>query len=553
MKTFFRKIHSLSLYAKLAFLIFSTLTLFIFSIVMVSINISQTQTNQIVDEMIENNIQSNKYFLSSSILAHDEWALYRFLKAFATNSFVVDVGIVDKEFVILAHSNPRKNKTGNLFIKQKKDKIIPFKKDNILLGYFIIDVERDSIKAMLEKSFINDVPTMVIIALLIFFVAIYFMKNLLERLTILKENVKAISLKKWEEIQEIKTVENDEITDIILTTTDIVKKIKESELKQKDLRNFYQNILGSMDVLIIICDKNHTMMYHNKHNLSKVIIKKESLAPFVKELIECYQTNSCSACGHRISHKSLGDRTLFYQVKKLDEYILCTFSDITQLTKLQENEKIVHSLKTMGEISSLFAHEIKNLLQPLKFLLQDFDELNDDDVVVINNTIDKIDAQVLDFLSLGKPITDSVNQNILVEEKIENILDMMKPKLIKKDIKISYKIPKYAFARIGKKSFEMIVENILYNAIEAIENNGTIEIIWSEETHNNLALLKITDNGKGISKEIKEKIFKPFFTTKPNGSGLGLFTVSKIVYQSGGEIYLDCEDKTTFLIYLPKG
>ncbi len=66
-----------------------------------------------------------------------------------------------------------------------------------------------------------------------------------------------------------------------------------------------------------------------------------------------------------------------------------------------------------------------------------------------------------------------------------------------------------------------------------------------------MSVLKIVDSGPGIPKQMREKIFKPFFTTKSNGSGLGLFTIYKIVYLSGGQISLLESDKTTFVIKLP--
>ena len=94
--------------------------------------------------------------------------------------------------------------------------------------------------------------------------------------------------------------------------------------------------------------------------------------------------------------------------------------------------------------------------------------------------------------------------------------------------------------------------NLIHNSIEAIKQNGDININWHKNS-NNMSLLKIEDSGCGISKELRKRIFKPFFTTKINGSGLGLFTIYKIIYLSGGEINLSNSQKTTFLINLPLG
>jgi two-component system, NtrC family, sensor kinase len=97
--------------------------------------------------------------------------------------------------------------------------------------------------------------------------------------------------------------------------------------------------------------------------------------------------------------------------------------------------------------------------------------------------------------------------------------------------------------------------NILHNALQAMDYKGTLTVAISQR--NNYAVVSITDNGKGMSPEIKEKIFTPFFTTKPagEGSGLGLDIVKKIVDKHEGKIEVDSEEGkgTTFSVWLPIG
>ncbi len=553
MKKLIQKLHSLSIYTKLAFLIFMIIALFSSVIVILAINTSKNQTNEIINEMIESNIQSNDDFLASAILANDDWALFKFLKSFSKNRTIKSAGIVDTNFIVLAHTDTKKHRVGTILENKDRHKILPFKKDGVLLGYFTLDIEKNSVKNMLEKNFSTNFFIMIFAALFSFLFAIYFMKNLLDRLDILRKNAKAISLKRWDDIQEIQSVENDEITDLVKTTTCLMKEIKESVEKEEQLKNFYQQILASVDIFIIICDKNLNIMYQNEHPISKLLLEKGKLkSRYIKNLIKCYQDNSCTFCKQKITNDLGEDLSLYYQIKLVNEYLVISFSDITQLSKLEENEKVLHSLKTLGEISSLFAHEIKNLLQPLKLLLQDGEDLDEEDLQIINNTLNRMDAQVLDFLSLGKPIDKRDTTLLMVKDSLEDLIEIIKPKLDERNITLSYQIEENLKVKISKNSFEMIFMNLIHNSIEAIKQDGDIDINWKKNS-NNMTLLRIQDSGCGIPESLRKKIFKPFFTTKNNGSGLGLFTIYKIVYLSGGQMHLADKKKTTFVISLPTG
>ncbi|MGC1246890.1 MAG: ATP-binding protein, partial [Spirulinaceae cyanobacterium] len=94
--------------------------------------------------------------------------------------------------------------------------------------------------------------------------------------------------------------------------------------------------------------------------------------------------------------------------------------------------------------------------------------------------------------------------------------------------------------------------NLIHNALQAMNNQGDLIIDVVEEK--NQAKVSFTDTGKGIPEEIKSRIFKPFFTTKPpgEGSGLGLDIVSKIVDKHQGQITFESQPGcTTFTVCLP--
>ena len=551
MKKIINWLHSLSIYTKLAVLIFAMISFFASIIIYLAINTSKTQTEEIAHEMINSNILSNKDFIASAILAHDNWALFKFLKSFSKNSIIANAGIVDENFIVLADTDTKKHRIGTILNDLKNHTVIPFKKDGVLLGYFILDIEKQSIKKLLEKSFFNNFLIMVFAAVLSLLIAVYFMRNLLNRLDILKENAKAISQKNWEDIKEIQSRENDEITELVNSTTLLMREVQTSVEKEEELKNFYQQTLASVDIFIVICDKDLNIIYQNHHPLSKILLEDGGFKnEYIKKLINCYKDSSCKFCKQKISDKFGEDLALYYQIRKVKESLVISFSDITQLSRLEENEKILHSLKTLGEISSLFAHEVKNLLQPLKLLLQDENEIDKEDLYIVNNTLDRINAQVIDFLSLGKPIDKKNIKAINAKNFFEELLEIIRPKLKENNITLRYDIDEDLKVYMSKNSLEMILVNLINNSVEALQKDGEIEISWHSDDKD-MSVLKIVDSGSGIPKQMREKIFKPFFTTKSNGSGLGLFTIYKIVYLSGGQISLLESDKTTFVIKLP--
>lgn len=107
---------------------------------------------------------------------------------------------------------------------------------------------------------------------------------------------------------------------------------------------------------------------------------------------------------------------------------------------------------------------------------------------------------------------------------------------------------------MGIAQAEQIVMNLAINAKEAMPEGGDLHIL-TEARNNSRVCLTVTDNGKGMEPEVKERVFEPLFSTKPRtqGTGLGLPTVYRIVQRAGGMITIDSapDEGTTVTIILP--
>jgi signal transduction histidine kinase len=116
-------------------------------------------------------------------------------------------------------------------------------------------------------------------------------------------------------------------------------------------------------------------------------------------------------------------------------------------------------------------------------------------------------------------------------------------------------VPEHLYVKINPPLFEWVLENLLKNALDAMDGSGKIEMIAYEEDR--YIAVEVKDSGKGISSSQFKTIFQPGFSTKKRGWGLGLTLTKRIVEQyHGGKIFVknsEIDKGTTFKIELPKG
>ena len=154
-----------------------------------------------------------------------------------------------------------------------------------------------------------------------------------------------------------------------------------------------------------------------------------------------------------------------------------------------------------------------------------------------------------DFANMPKTEVEKIE----LSENIKNSIELHKNY---ENIRIEYltdrNTPYHVLA--DKKQILRVFNNLIKNSVQAIGRNKIGWIKISIEKQNDLYLIKVSDNGSGISKEQGEKIFIPSFTTKTSGMGLGLSMVKSIVLSAGGTISFTSEpdEGTTFFITLPK-
>ncbi len=247
--------------------------------------------------------------------------------------------------------------------------------------------------------------------------------------------------------------------------------------------------------------------------------------------------------------------------------------DVTKEEKF--NEQMFHTQKmdAMGLLASGIAHDFNNILGGILGYVELLKvKTKDEEVKKILSSIEKagdrakeLIDKLLFFSRKNKGEKESVDVNIHVKNVID-IISRTMPKNVKIELDLDEESPLYI--KGNATQMEQVIMNICINAFQAMEKEGgelTVqtkkffpddEFLSSHYGFENreYVLLSISDTGCGMDEETKKRIFDPFFSTKKNGTGLGLSTAYAIVESFGGRIvvYSEKGKGTTFNIYLPR-
>ena len=263
-----------------------------------------------------------------------------------------------------------------------------------------------------------------------------------------------------------------------------------------------------------------------------------------------------------------GDLETQVEVKGNDQFSELTRqfnAMIIDLKSAQENRGYIERMKAWQEVARKLAHEIKNPLTPMLLAMQQLDKKFDDyvdnpkkyrrllnDVMEIMNeeaaTLQKLVKEFSSFARLPVPERKPMKYFEFIASTIEQ-----NPQFAEDAKRITLHEPSAALrareAEIDKELMRRVIVNIVKNGIEAAQNahiEPEIDVELREKINDkdgsaSLWLL-IIDNGPGLTPEQKEKLFNPYFTTKSDGTGLGLVIVRKIVQDHDGDISLHDRD-----------
>ncbi len=233
--------------------------------------------------------------------------------------------------------------------------------------------------------------------------------------------------------------------------------------------------------------------------------------------------------------------------------VILSFSDLTEVKRLQEQVELRERLTALGEMSAGIAHELRNPMAVISGYLTLLSKKNDsagqETIRSIANEINGMNRIIGDLLTFARPA--SLNRvKIALKEMITSCMAaVLQAKGGNSRIETILKLADVEVS-VDEVLMRQAFSNLLQNAVEAMPEGGTLTI--EAQTNRDLKIV-VRDTGMGIPSDKLKKIFLPFFTMKDTGVGMGLALVHKIVTSHGGRVDVASTvgKGTVFSIILP--
>lgn len=220
--------------------------------------------------------------------------------------------------------------------------------------------------------------------------------------------------------------------------------------------------------------------------------------------------------------------------------------------ELQRSEK----LNIISQLAASVAHEVRNPMTTINGFLQlmrkdgNITEQQRTYIDISLSELHRAQDIINDYLSLAKP-NDKGSHLVNISEELSKTIELMTSYTNIKNIEINSIIEPDLFIKGNADEIKQVFINIIKNGIEAMKQRG--RLIISAFSANRLVIIKISDNGEGMTKEHLSRVGTPFYSTKDKGTGIGLTISFQIIEQLKGKVSVESELGlgTTFIIILP--
>lgn len=343
-----------------------------------------------------------------------------------------------------------------------------------------------------------------------------------------------------------------------LAFNDVINEFKKTRAAREEQFNYLQTLVQHINIGIIVFDKNGKIDLFN--NAIKRMLKKNNLRNIGD--LESIDANLADI----LLHIKAGDNQL---VKVFNENELLQLSVHATEFRMHAEDYVLVSLQNIHyeleekemdswqKLIRVLTHEIMNSITPIvslsstvkdmlideeeKSLRQEIDTDDVEGALAALETIEKRSQSLLNFVQVYRNLTRIPKPNFRyfsVKELFERVENLMRPKI--KELNIDFKasiLPDNLMLTADPDLIEQVLINMVINAIHAVKDKENPQIvIQATSTFQNRINITVRDNGYGITPDLMEKIFIPFFTSKKEGSGIGLSLSREIMRLHKGSI-----------------
>jgi len=224
------------------------------------------------------------------------------------------------------------------------------------------------------------------------------------------------------------------------------------------------------------------------------------------------------------------------------EGLILVFVDMTDVELAQRELLRNRALTAIGQMTAQIAHEIKNPLGSIGFaaelIRRRASALTEEDLEIVSviersvNHLRSIAAELLEFTRPKQLNRSEVDLNVLLDEVLPLVSDRLEDKNIQVERLYSQDLQP---GHYDESELRKLFLNLIINAIDASESGGTIQLATSRDGSGTLAV-EVADRGSGMDAETRRRLFEPFYTTKSNGTGLGMSIAKKITELHRGDL-----------------
>lgn len=341
----------------------------------------------------------------------------------------------------------------------------------------------------------------------------------------------------------------------------VLRAYLHSEQSLRDVKVLASDIIASMDAAVITTDRIGKMTSVNPGGRELIGLNENSVGQSLGDIDPAHHLLHAICTEVNTTHRSVRDRDYCVTVNghRKTLRVSCTMlrnqrseeigtvvyvRDVTNKALLEDRLRRMERYMGLGSLAAGLQHEIKNPLSALSLHIQLLQERLDQDgahsevhemLEVLSTEVQRI-SEVLDSFRNYTSVRQLGRTPVMIGRLVEKLVRLLRPQAEAQNISLVIELPEQSHGRVLADSaqLEQVLLNLALNSMAAMPDGGTLT--FCVEGQNDAVRISVTDTGQGIPADIQLQVFDPYFTTRNDGTGMGLALCDKIIRQHGGSI-----------------